>query len=170
MSDDDQTPESSDRKTGDVARRIWLAGIGAYGRAFEEGRDMVKGLGAKVPGAGSDMFDTLAAKGEQLEMAAKVKGAQLAGKASELTDDIRSTVGIEDRISAMRTRLSGGSDDRLDAVEDRLARIEAKLDTLIAAPAKAASPKRATTTRTKKAPAKKAAPKGTKTQSTKKSS
>jgi hypothetical protein len=145
MSDD-----KSSKKSSDVARRIWLAGIGAYGRAFEEGRDMMKGIGSKVPGAGSDMFEKLAEKGESLEMAAKIKGMQLAGKASDLTDDVKSTVGIEDRIASMRARLGGSSDDRLDAVEARLARIEAKLDKLLATPVKKASAKRATTQRTKK--------------------
>lgn len=143
MSDDKQS-----RKTSDMARKIWLAGIGAYGKAFEEGRDMVKGLGGNLSSGTTDMFENLAEKGEQLEMAAKVKGVQLAGKASEL----RSDMGIEDRIQAMRDRLSGGSsDDRMDAIEAHLASIEAKLDTLIKASAK---PKRATTTRTKKTPAK----------------
>lgn len=154
---DDKDPKGTDKSSGDMARRIWLAGIGAYGRAFEEGRDMVKGLGAKVPGAGSDMFEKLAEKGESLEMAAKIKGMQIAGKASELTDDIKSTVAVEDRIAAMRARLGGGGlDDRIDAVEERLARIEAKLDTLLAGSVKKPSTKRTTTTRTKKAPTKKA--------------
>lgn len=140
--------DKSSRKTSDMARKIWLAGIGAYGKAFEEGRDMVKGLGGNLSGNTSDAFENLAEKGEKLEMAAKIKGAQLAGKASEL----RSDIGIEDRIQAMRERLSSGSgDERLDAIEAKLANIEAKLDTLIKVSAK---PKRATTTRTKKAPAK----------------
>lgn len=139
--------------TTDVARRIWLAGIGAYGKAFEEGRDRMKGLGGDISGKTSDAFETLAEKGERIEMAAKVKGAQLAGKASDLGDDIQSTLAIEDRIKAMRDRLKGqGSDDRHDAIEARLTSIEAKLDALLKAP----STKRATTTRTKKAPAKKA--------------
>lgn len=146
--------------TTDVARRIWLAGIGAYGKAFEEGRDRMKGLGGDISGKTSDAFETLAEKGERIEMAAKVKGAQLAGKASDLGDDIQSSLAIEDRIKAMRDRLKGhGSDDRHDAIEARLTSIEAKLDMLLKAPAT----KRATTTRTKKAPAKKAAVKKTTT-------
>lgn len=145
--------------TTDVARRIWLAGVGAYGKAFEEGRDRVKGLSSNLSGSTSDAFESLAEKGEKIEMAAKVKGAQLAGKASDLGEDIQSSLAIEDRIAAMRSRLSGGgTDDRHDAIEARLTSIEAKLDRLLkaAGPAKAASPKRTTTTRTKKAPVKKA--------------
>jgi hypothetical protein len=153
------------KNTSDAARRIWLAGIGAYGKAFEEGRDRVRGLGNNLNESTSDAFETLAEKGERIEMAAKMKGAQLVGKASGLGSDLRSEIqsnlAIDERIQAMRDRLSGGGGDSV--IEARLASIEAKLDTLIAAqtPAKKPSAKRATTTRTKKAPAKKAAPKKT---------
>lgn len=152
------------KNTSDAARRIWLAGIGAYGKAFEEGRDRVRGLGNNLNESTSDAFETLAEKGEKIEMAAKMKGAQLVGKASGLGSDLRSEIqsnlAIDERIQAMRDRLSGGGSSD-DAIEVRLASIEAKLDMLIAAqtPAKKPSPKRATTTRTKKAPVKKAAPK-----------
>lgn len=146
---DDKNP----KKTSDMARRIWLAGIGAYGKAFEDSREAIRGLSGNLSGSTSDVFENLAEKGEKLEMAAKVKGAQIAGKASDLNDSLA----IDDRIQAMRDRLSGGSsDDRIDAVEARLTSIEAKLDALLKA---SASPKRATTTRkttAKKAPTKKA--------------
>lgn len=168
----------SDKKsnhTTDVARRIWLAGIGAYGKAFEEGRDRVKGLSGDISGKTTDAFETLAEKGERIEIAAKVKGAQLAVKASDLGDDIQSTLAIEDRITAMRNRLTGhGSDDRHDAIEARLTSIEAKLDALLKTKSAVKTPamKRATTTRTKKAPVKKAPAKKTavKKTATKKSS
>lgn len=171
---DDKNP----KKTSDMARRIWLAGIGAYGKAFEDSREAIRGLSGNLSGSSSDVFESLAEKGEKLEMAAKVKGAQLAGKASDLNDSL----GIDDRIQAMRDRLSGGSsDDRIDAVEARLTSIEAKLDALLKA---SPSPKRTTTRKTtakkattkktpaKKAPAKKAPAKkaATKKPATKKTS
>ena len=148
---DDQTP----KKTSDVARRIWLAGIGAYGKAFDVGRAQLE----KLSDASGGLFDQLAEKGEKLETAAKIKGAQLAGKASNLSEDLH----VDERINAMRERLSGavpslgggGSDARMDAVEAKLASIEEKLDALLKAQA---SPKRAAT---KKAPAKKTAAKKT---------
>lgn len=118
----------------------------------------MKGLGGDISGKSSEAFETLAEKGERIEMAAKVKGAQLAGKASNLGEDIQSSLAIEDRIKAMRDRLKGqGSDDRHDAIEARLTSIEAKLDLLLKAP----TTKRATTTRTKKAPVKKTVAKST---------
>lgn len=146
-----------DRKKGpEMARRIWLAGIGAYGKAFEEGVDAIKGFGDSASKTTSEAFENLADKGEQIEAAAKVKGLQLASKAGVLD--------VDDRIKAMRERLKGtvpnlgGDDERLEAIETRLGHIEAKLDLLLKAQEK---PKRATTrkTTTKKTPVKKTATK-----------
>ena len=144
--------EKSSKKRQDMARRIWLAGIGAYGRAFEEGRDMMRGLSGDLSDKTSNAFDTLAEKGEEIETAAKMKGAQLAGKASSLSGDMQSSFAMDERIQAMRDRLTGGgADARITAMEARLERMEAKLDRLVAAEAsKAKAPKRATTTRTTK--------------------
>lgn len=164
MSDDKQN-----KKSGDMARRIWLAGIGAYGKAFEEGRDMMRGVSGNLSGKTSDAFESLAEKGEKLEMAAKVKGAQLAGKASDLGDELQSNLAIDDRIQAMRDRLSSSKgDDRIAALEARLAAMEAKLDLLIkqTAKPKRATTQKTTTTRTRKAPAKKAPVKKTTTKKT----
>jgi len=47
----------------DVARKIWLAGVGAYGRMFAEAQDRVE----KVTGSASDLFEQLVARGEALE-------------------------------------------------------------------------------------------------------
>ena len=75
--------------------------------AFEEGRDMMRGLSGDLSDKTSNAFETLAEKGEQIEMAAKMKGVQLAGKASSLSGDVQSTLAIDERIQAMRDRLSG---------------------------------------------------------------
>jgi hypothetical protein len=143
MSDD----KKSSKGGSDVARRIWLAGIGAYGKAFEEGKAQLGKLG----GSSSEVFDQLAEKGEKLEMAAKMQGLKLAGKANELREDM----GVDDRINAMRERLTGAvpnlgkgdSEARLDRLEAKLDSIEAKLDAVLK---KTSRPKRATTQRTKK--------------------
>ena len=144
------------KKTTDIARRIWLAGIGAYGKAFEEGRAQLE----KLSDSSGGLFDQLAEKGEKIETAAKVQGMKLAGKASEVREDL----GVEDRISAMRERLSGavpglggGDSARMDRLEAKLDAIESKLDAVLKTQSSA---KRTTTQRTERTTAaKKTAPK-----------
>ena len=47
----------------DVARSIWLAGVGAYGRMFTETQGAVK----KLASGANEAFDQLVAQGEQVE-------------------------------------------------------------------------------------------------------
>ena len=159
------------RSSTESARRIWLAGIGAYGRAFSEAQEALK----DVTGKGSDIFDELVQKGEMLETVGKTKGKEILDKA-QLPDFDMPDFDIDDRIQAMRDRLSRGGKDSAPSgdYEVRLAAVEAKLDKILALlepknPAKKKTVKRATTTRTqktthkkttaKKSAAKKSAPK-----------
>jgi polyhydroxyalkanoate synthesis regulator phasin len=146
--------------TSDTARRIWLAGIGAYGRAYTEAKDAVK----DVAGKGSGAFNDLVQKGEMLETVGKAKGKEMLEKA-QLPDFDMPDFDIDERIKAMRSRLSrGGKTAELDTdYEDRLTAIEAKLDKILTLlepkkPVRKTTAKKSTTTRTKKTPAKKKAP------------
>ncbi|MEP3889170.1 MAG: phasin family protein [Hellea sp.] len=152
------------RSNSDTARRIWLAGIGAYGRAYTEAKDAVKDAAGKGTGA----FNELVQKGEMLEIVGKAKGKEMLEKAQLPEFDMPDfDFDIDDRIKAMRSRLSRGGKDSVETTdyEDRLARVEAKLDKVLTLlepkkPAQRKPVKRATTTRTqktapKKAPAKK---------------
>ena len=47
----------------DVAHKIWLAGVGAYGKAYDVAAE---GVG-KVSGQGEVLFDDLVARGEEIE-------------------------------------------------------------------------------------------------------
>jgi hypothetical protein len=47
----------------DVARKIWLAGVGAYGRMFDEAQDQV----ARMSQNASEMFEDLVTRGEKVE-------------------------------------------------------------------------------------------------------
>lgn len=47
----------------DVARKIWLAGVGAYGRMFDEAQDQV----ARLSQNATEMFDDLVSRGEKVE-------------------------------------------------------------------------------------------------------
>jgi len=141
------------RSSTESARRIWLAGIGAYGRAFTEAQEALK----DVTGKGSEVFDELVKKGEMLEMVGKAKGKEALEKAHIPSFDMPD-FDLDDRIKAMRARLSRGGDSAVvsDDFEDRLSAIEAKLDKILTIiepkkPArKAPAKKRATTKRTPK--------------------
>ena len=147
---EDKREDETKRSHTETARRIWLAGIGAYGRAFSEAQEALK----DVTGKGSEIFDELVQKGAVLEKVVEVKGKSMMDKASVPSLD------IDDRIRAMRSRLSRSEKDDND-FEDRLSAVEAKLDKIITLlepkkkPVKKASVKRVTTTRTKKTASKK---------------
>ena len=47
----------------DIARKIWLAGVGAYGRMFTE----AQGAAEKLATGANEAFDQLVAKGEEVE-------------------------------------------------------------------------------------------------------
>jgi len=149
------------RSSTESARRIWLAGIGAYGRAFTEAQEALK----DVTGKGSDIFDDLVKKGEMLETVGKAKGKEALEKAQIPSFDMPD-FDLDDRIKAMRSRLSRGAGD--DAVssgyEDRLDAVEAKLDKILALlepkkPVRKKTPAKKKAATTKRTPKKTAAKK-----------
>lgn len=153
--------KSEGRSTGEAARRILLAGIGAYGRAFMEAQEALK----DVRGKSSDVFDELVQKGEMMEMAFEHKSKQVTEQVSKQVRDKTAmpNLHLDDRIKKMRARLMGGTKSGLsrddsfnsESLSSRLDAIDAKLDriiTLLDPPkVKKAAPKKATS---KKAPTK----------------
>jgi len=120
MAKDDKTDKSS-KTTPDVARKIWLAGIGAYGRAFTE----AKGAVDELRGKSSEVFDDLVQKGEMLEKVAEYKGKEMLDKSGIKDFD------INDRIKAMREKLSGGANTgRVEELEGEVEELKAKLAAL----------------------------------------
>ena len=121
---------STDEK--DMVRKIWLAGIGAYGRAFSEAKGAVDSL----TGKSSAVFDELVQKGQVLEAVGKYKAEEFIGKGKSAVSDIKPDLDIDDRIAKMRARLSGKGQsnsehhlaERVDAIEAKLELILAKLD------------------------------------------
>ncbi|WP_116367628.1 phasin family protein [Parahaliea mediterranea] len=142
-------------KVSDMARNIWLAGVGAYGRAVDEAQGRLEKAGVETP----KLFRDLVKAGTALEEEARSAG-----------DQARNSV--EERIARVREnfRLQRHGDDLAALHEkiDRLSEQVAALSTALAntpqrkAPAKKAArktaAKKASTTKTpaKKAPAKKA--------------
>lgn len=141
--------DKDDKKTNDTARRIWLAGIGAYGRALTE----AKGAVGELSGKSSEVFEDLVQKGEMLEKVVEYKGKEMVQKSGLRDFD------LNDRIKSMRDRLSGGKTDRVSDLEAQVAALNAKLDGLLKEQNKAASRKTAATkkkTTTQRTSAKKA--------------
>ncbi len=135
-------------KSTDTARKIWLAGIGAYGRAFSEVQEGLSKAGKST----SKVFDELVQKGEVLETIVTHKGKEAFDKVSDKMGD---GFDVDERIAKMRERLKrgyGGSDDNND-MEARLDAIEAKLDEVLKRlKPKPAAAKKPTPVRKKSAP------------------
>lgn len=138
---DKKSSDERVQEARDTARKIWLAGIGAYGRAFSEAQDAIKGMSKDT----SRVFEDLVEKGETLEATVQEKGKEFVEKTRASTDEFSET--IDDRIKEMRARLARGAQKASEPmdVEARLSSIEAKLDELMAqlAPKKPAARKTA---------------------------
>ncbi len=103
----------------EFARKIWLAGLGAYGKSFDE----VQGQYEKLNAEAGKMFNELVDKGEKLEGEAK-------GKFKEKTD-------IESRVAHVRSKL--GLDKQSN--DDKIAELTAKIDALTTAVAQLSAEK-----------------------------
>lgn len=128
--------QSKPTHSPDTARKIWLAGIGAYGRAFTEAQEKV----AKLGGESARVFDDLVAKGEAIEKTVEERGRKVAAK---LAPGAHS---FDDRIKKMRERIGLGEDhaplaDEVRDLRARVASLEAKVKELSGAHA---APKRKT--------------------------
>lgn len=137
--------------TQDMARKIWLAGIGAYGRAFSEAQESL----AKMGGETSKMFEDLVEKGEEIEDTVETHGRELASRVKP------AAATLDDRIKKMRARLMAAADiddvaisdhrgTETSAIEDRLTAIEAKLDLLLEQSADKPAPRKRTVKKTAK--------------------
>lgn len=141
-------------QASELAKSIWLAGLGAYGRAYDEAHDRYEKASKETPRLFTDLVD----KGSRLE-------SQAREKLGEVTS-IGKTISIEERISKMRASLGFGhtaSADDMQRLEKKLDALSKKVDALtkaskpaVAAKAPAAAPKAKAV---RKAPVKKAAAK-----------
>ena len=105
----------------EIARKVWLAGLGAYGKGYEEvlGRFEVLSVNS------NKLFDELVVKGEKLETEGKSKVKDVQTKVAVKTE-------IETRIETVRTKLGMNSTDCEQKIED----LNTKIDALTAAVAK----------------------------------
>jgi polyhydroxyalkanoate synthesis regulator phasin len=108
----------------EMARKIWLAGLGAYGKGFEEAKSRIEMLNAES----NKMFADLVVKGEKLEAEGK-------GKFVEVKDKVSAKADVETRVEAVRSKLGLNSSDADIKIEE----LNAKIDALTAAVAKLAA-------------------------------
>ncbi len=129
-------------KASEVAKSIWLAGLGAYGKAFDEAVNQY----GKVSKETSKVFDDLVELGKKLDSESQAKLSNAKNK---------TTATIEDRISKVRNSVNnmgalnfGGADNaKIDEVNAKVDALSDKLDALLdslsvskpKAPAKAAA-------------------------------
>lgn len=152
MSNDKKSLKDVPSQASELAKNIWLAGLGAYGRAYDDAQEVVEKASKESP----RLFKELVDKGNKLEAQAREKLGDVSS--------IGKTASIEERISKMRASLGFGhtaSADDIERLEKKLDALSKKVDALTkAAPAaakaapKAKAPRKAAA---KKAPAKKAA-------------
>jgi poly(hydroxyalkanoate) granule-associated protein len=95
----------------DIARKIWLAGVGAYGRVFAE----TQGALEKLAGNANETFDQLVASGERTEDAVRARIAKsgdgierIIGTVSKQVQDLREgrRMALDARIGQVRKTVS----------------------------------------------------------------
>ena len=97
----------------DLARKIWLAGIGAYGKGFDEAQGQYEKLNTEA----TKLFNELVEKGEKLETEAK-------DKLKTESENVKSNV--ETRVAEVCSKLGLDNDDTNKKIDE----LSAKIDTL----------------------------------------
>ncbi|MDQ5887485.1 MAG: hypothetical protein EKK59_02630 [Neisseriaceae bacterium] len=112
------------------ANQIWLAGLGAFARAQEEG---------------TKVFDTLVEAGKEIEntgkRVAEEKVDAVAGKASETWDKLEQV--FQERVAKSLNRLGVPSNDDIKALSERIETLSGAVSELIKKEKAAAKPKAA---------------------------
>lgn len=101
----------------EMARKIWLAGLGAYGKSFEEIQNQYEKLNSET----SRRFEELVEKGAKLEADTKKK--------------IKKQTSTEKRVDELRKKLTGNSSD----IENKINDLSQKVDELTVAVSKLTS-------------------------------
>ncbi len=159
-------------QSADLARKIWLAGVGAYGRAYTGTRDGLE----QASSMSSEMFDDLVERGEKIEedVRSSISGNTRITKVVEAAGKFGASrrAKFSERVGAVRKGLGLNrgvftTDDKLEALTDQISALTkdvAAIKKAVAKPAakKTAVKKTAVKKATTKTVAKKAAPKAAK--------
>ena len=104
--------ETNADKATDMARKIWLAGIGAYGRAFNEAQERLEKVGKES----TKFFEELVAKGEELEDDAK-----------EALSNVDVLHDIKEQADKFRSDAEQATEDGISLIEDRISKVRDSL-------------------------------------------
>ena len=88
----------------ELARKIWLAGVGAYGRMFAEAHDKV----GKAAGTANELFEQLVARGEVLEETVRER--------LEASDATRKVAGVIGKIQDYRIEQRAALKARVETI------------------------------------------------------
>jgi len=103
----------------DFARKIWLAGLGAYGKGYDEAKGRFEELNIDA----SKVFEELVGKGEKLEADAKQK---FQDKTEEFKT--KADLNISERVAEVRQKLGLNANDNEDKIDELSAKIDALTD------------------------------------------
>lgn len=91
----------------EVARKIWLAGLGAYGKSFEEIQTQYEKLNTET----TRLFEELVTKGAKLEAGTKEK--------------IKEKTAVEQRVEEVRKKLGLDSEDTDTKIDELSQKVDA---------------------------------------------
>lgn len=124
-------------KASDLARQIWLAGVGAYGQAVDDTQQEVTRRVAQVSQDTSKFFEELVSRGSDLERNMGALGKMSADMRAEgLRRGADMSLSLEDRLSRMRDMLGlapsgAGFEEKVDKLAADVAALSAKLDLVL---------------------------------------
>ena len=115
----------------DVAHKIWLAGVGAYGKAYDVAAD---GVG-KVSGQSGVLFEDLVKRGEEIEsdVRARLSSNTAVSKMTEQMSKVAEQASkVAEQASKVRGRVAEATEDATEAVskfqEEQRERLEARME------------------------------------------
>jgi polyhydroxyalkanoate synthesis regulator phasin len=115
-------PPKTGEKASELARNIWLAGLGAYGKAWDQAQDRFHQTEKDT----AKLFEDLVSKGQKLEEETQKKVQEVA--------DITQSFSIEDRIQKVRDSFglsaTSGDTGSIDTLKEEIAALQKQVKKL----------------------------------------
>lgn len=102
-----------------MARNIWLAGLGVYSKSLGEAQEL--------NGKTNKLFDELVEKGKEVETATRERLTETKSKASA---SVPTVAAVEERVSELLNKLSGLDKHQLESMNEKLDKLTTAVDEL----------------------------------------